>query len=131
MPRNDGDPRSNRHGHSDRETIEMALGHSTSRAHLNLHYTDVRNACRLANDRFVRLGRISQCLTTHYPEWAHIAAHFSNVWDAPVARGTDPRGITPTVLDLVKNEIIEMMVCMHHLPATMLDRIAPVASSLS
>ena len=59
---------------------------------LNLHYTDVRNACRLADDRFVCLGRISlqnkdinmrvqreiakfvmgthQCLTTNYPEWA-------------------------------------------------------------
>jgi len=61
----------------------------------------------------------------------YIAAHFSDVWDAPVARGTDPRDITLTVLDLVKNEIVEMMVCMHHLPAAMLDRIAPVASSLS
>jgi len=91
----------------------------------------VRNACRLADDRFVRLGKISRCLTTNYPEWAYIAAHFSDVWDAPVARGTDPRDITLTVLDLVKNEIVEMMVCMHHLPAAMLDRIAPVASSLS
>ena len=59
--------------------------------------------------------------SVHLP---YIAVHFSDVWDAPVARGTDPRGITPTVLNLVKNEIIEMMVCMYHLPATMLDRIA-------
>ena len=54
----------------------------------------------------------------------YIALHFCDVWDAPVTRGTDPRGITPTVLNLVKNKIIEMMICTHHLPATMLGRIA-------
>ena len=59
---------------------------------LNLHYADVRCPCRLANDRYVRLGRISlqsksvnvkvqreiakfvngthRTLMTHYPEWA-------------------------------------------------------------
>ena len=28
----------------------------------------------------------------------YIALHFCDVWDAPVTRGTDPRGIKPTVL---------------------------------
>ena len=55
---------------------------------------------------------------------SHIAAHFSNMWDATVARGTDMRGVTPTVLDLVKNKIIKMLVCMHHILLKMLDRIA-------
>ena len=46
--------------------------------------------------------------SVHLP---YIAAHFSDVWDAPVTRGTDPRTIIPTVLNRVKNKIIEMMVC--------------------
>ena len=54
----------------------------------------------------------------------HIVVHFWNVSDAPVTRGADPRGITSTVLDIVKNKIIEIMVCMSYLPVTMLDRIA-------
>ena len=55
---------------------------------------------------------------------AYIALHFCDIWDAPVVKGMNPRDITPTILDLFKNEIVEMMVCMHHLPAAMLDRIA-------
>ena len=86
-------------------------------------------------------------LTTYYPDWAdfrqknwrswietgrsadqyqmihlpYIAVHFCDVWDVHVAKGMNPRDITPTVLGLVKNEIVEMMVCMDHLPASMMQ----------
>jgi len=59
--------------------------------------------------------------TCHLP---HIAVHFCNAWDAPVSRGMKPEDLTPTVLDLVKREIIEMLVRMHILPKAKLQIIA-------
>ena len=54
----------------------------------------------------------------------YIAVHFWSVWDAPIERKIDPLKLTPTILDLVKNEIIEMLVRMYILPADMLKIIA-------
>ena len=85
-----------------------------------------------------------QTMTQSYPEWAkfrqknwrswvegtkkanqyqkiclpYIAVHFWNVWDGPVSRGMDPLQLTPTVLDLVKNKIIDLMVHMFLLPSS-------------
>ena len=50
-----------------------------------------------------------------------IAAYFCDVWDAPIARGTLPKDITPTVLDLVKQKIVELVIRMFILPAVCLD----------
>ena len=50
-----------------------------------------------------------------------IASFFWNVWDAPVSARTDPKDITPTVLDLVKREIVELLVRMYVVPANTLD----------
>ena len=50
-----------------------------------------------------------------------IAAYFCDVWDAPIARGTLPKDITPTVLDLVKREIVELLVRMFIVPADRLE----------
>ena len=54
----------------------------------------------------------------------YIAVHFWDVWDAPISQGMDPRQLTPTVLDLVKNKMINLMVCMFLLPSSMVQSIA-------
>ena len=46
-----------------------------------------------------------------------IAAEFPDVWDAPVGN-TRPEELTPTVLELVKNEVIELLVRMYVLPVS-------------
>ncbi len=48
----------------------------------------------------------------------YIAAYSSNLWDALVMRGIHPMKITPTVLDLAKHEIIDIMVPMIILPSS-------------
>ena len=50
-----------------------------------------------------------------------IASYFCAVWDAPIPRGTAPNEISPTVLDLVKGEIVELLVRMFVIPAARLD----------
>ena len=43
----------------------------------------------------------------------YIASAFQNVWDAPVE---DVTNISPTILDLVKNEVLDLLVCMFIIP---------------
>ena len=57
----------------------------------------------------------------HLPD---IAVYFWSIWDAPKERHTDPRSLTLTILDLVKNEIIELLVRMYILPKSQLQAIA-------
>ena len=44
----------------------------------------------------------------------YIVVNYWDVWDAPVSQGIDPRDVTPKILDLVKSEIIDLML---NLPA--------------
>ena len=59
--------------------------------------------------------------SSHLP---HIAVEFWNLWDAPVARGTQAKDITPTILDLIKHKIIDLMVRMCALPTSFLENTA-------
>ena len=57
----------------------------------------------------------------HKEDLPVIAHYFWEVWDAPIPEGTAIKDITPTVLDLVKREIVELLVRMHMIPADRLD----------
>ena len=57
----------------------------------------------------------------HKLDLPYIASYFGSIWDAPVPQGVAPKDISPTVLDLVKHEIIELLVCMFVLPTSNLD----------
>ena len=62
----------------------------------------------------------------HLPD---IAVYFWELWDAPIERGANPRDLTPTILDLVKGEIIDLMVRMYIIPTTMLGQLSVRRSS--
>ena len=70
---------------------------------------------------WIRGGENSKAYQVVHLPW--IATHFWNLWDAPVDRGAKPCTISPTVLDLVKNEIIDLLVRMFVLPSAELDNI--------
>ena len=57
----------------------------------------------------------------HLPD---IATYFWDVWNAPIARGANPRDLTPTIFDLVKHEIIDLLVRMFIIPTSYLQVIS-------
>ena len=57
----------------------------------------------------------------HEKDLPIIAYTFWFVWDAPIPEGTPLKSITPTVLGLVKREIIELLVRMFMIPADSLE----------
>jgi len=82
----------------------------------NIHVADFGNTGTIPTV-FAQPSEGIQILVRNYPAWAWIATHFWNLWDAPVDRGAKPCTISPTVLDLVKNEIIDLLVRMFVLPS--------------
>jgi len=82
----------------------------------NIHLADCGNKA-ITQRVFAQPSEGIQILVRNYPAWAWIATHFWNLWDAPVGRGAKPCTISPTVLDLVKNEIIDLLVRMFVLPS--------------
>ena len=95
-----------------REIVKFVIGaHQT----LTKHYPEVAKF-RQENWRdWVDGGKNSDKYQFFHLTW--IAAEFPGVWDAPVGN-TRPEELTPTVLELVKNEVIELLVRMYVLPVS-------------
>ena len=52
---------------------------------------------------------------------SYVVVEYWGVRDAPISQTMDPTQVTPTVVDLVKNEIIVLVICMYILLTEMLQ----------
>ena len=80
-----------------------------------------------SSDWFLKKSWIEGTESANHYQQIHlpyVVLHFWGVWDTPISRGMDPWKLTPTVLDLVKSEIIDLMVRMIIFPSSMLQYIA-------
>jgi hypothetical protein len=99
-----------------REVIKYVIGtHQTL-----LQYYPAVAKFRQDNWRnWIEGGANAAAFQTGHLRW--IVVEFWNLWDAPVARGTRAEDVSPTILTLVKAEIIDLMVRMYCLPKSFLE----------